>query len=192
MGRPRAFDIETALDQALQVFWRKGYEGTSLRDLTAAMGINRPSLYAAFGNKQTLFERAVERYQSVYAQHVAAALSAATPRASVERLWRGSVALLSDARTPRGCLLVQGALACGDDPVRAHLAHSRNEARTQLRTRFAADIEAGLLPAEVDPAALADYVATVSYGIAVLSAGGASRAELERTVELALKVLPGE
>src|SRR4029077_803517 len=108
VGRPRSFDIDLALDRALNVFWRKGYEGTSLPDLTKAMRINRPSLYAAFGNKETLFHKVIERYAAGPAAYFEAALLQPTARAVVEHLFRGSVDLLTDRRHPGGCLAVQG------------------------------------------------------------------------------------
>src|SRR5437870_3401565 len=114
MGRPRAFDVDKALERALRVFWRKGYEGTSLSDLTKAMGINRPSLYAAFGNKEALFRKALDRYAEGPAAYTRTALDGPTARAVVERLLRGVVDLLTNPRHPPGCLAVQGALACGD------------------------------------------------------------------------------
>src|SRR5881397_579443 len=110
VGRPRAFDVDEALDQALKVFWRKGYEGASLPDLTEAMGINRPSLYAAFGNKEALFRKAVERYVEGHACHVRGALAEPTARGVVRRLWLAGIDLIADPRRPRGCFLVQGAL----------------------------------------------------------------------------------
>src|SRR3982751_4547831 len=110
-GRPRSFDADRALDQALKVFWSKGYEGTSLPDLTTAMGINRPSLYAAFGNKESLFRKAVERYAEGPAGYVGEALELPTARAVVESLLEGAVRLLSDRKHPSGCLMVQGALS---------------------------------------------------------------------------------
>src|SRR5262245_47124518 len=100
IGRPRAFDIDTALDRALQVFWRKGYEGTSLSDLTKAMGINRPSLYAAFGNKEALFRKVLDRYVEGPACHVREALEEPTAHGVVERLLRGTIDLLIDQRNP--------------------------------------------------------------------------------------------
>src|SRR6059058_4783820 len=114
VGRPRAFDVDEALDQALKVFWRKGYEGASLPDLTKAMGINRPSLYAAFGNKEALFRKAIDRYLEGPACYVREALREPTARVVVERLLRASIDLVTDSRNPRGCFMVQGALACGD------------------------------------------------------------------------------
>src|ERR1051325_3475900 len=103
-GRPRQFDTEKALDRALTVFWQKGYEGASLLDLTRAMGINRPSLYAAFGNKEALFRKALDRYAEGQAAYIRAALEAPTARAVAERLLHGTVELLTDPRNPRGCL----------------------------------------------------------------------------------------
>src|SRR6516225_7036799 len=103
-GRPRAFDIDKALDRALKVFWRKGYEGASLPELTRAMGINRPSLYAAFGNKEALFRKVLDRYAEGPAAYVREALTEPTARAVAERLLGGAVDLLSGPRGPRGCL----------------------------------------------------------------------------------------
>src|SRR3989454_12434189 len=120
VGRPRSFDIDKALDRALQVFWHKGYEGTTLSDLTQAMGINRPSLYAAFGNKETLFRKALDRYADGPAAYVRQALEEPSARAVVEALLRGAVDMLSCPRNPHGCLMVQGALSCGRtaNPIR--------------------------------------------------------------------------
>src|SRR2546425_3042027 len=114
MGRPRSFDINRALDRALQVFWRKGYEGTSLSDLTKAVGVNRPSLYAAFGDKESLFRKALDRYLDGPAAYIQEALKEPTARAVVERLLRGATDLNAAPRNPGGCLMVQSALACGE------------------------------------------------------------------------------
>src|SRR5438552_17950293 len=110
VGRPRSFDVDEALDQALLVFWRKGYEGTSLRDLTKAMRISGPSMYAAFGNKEDLFRKVVDRYDSGPAVYAREALGRPTAREVVERLLEGAVDLLTDPRNPGGCLMVQAAL----------------------------------------------------------------------------------
>src|SRR5207253_2318901 len=168
-GRPRSFDLDKALDAALQVFWRKGYEGASLSDLTGAMGINRPSLYAAFGGKEALFRQAVDRYVEGPGAHVRQALEEPTARAAVERVLRRTVDLLTDPGTPPGCLLVQGALTCGeaDEPIRRELASRRATGGAALRTRFERAIAEGDLPAGADPADLARFVATVIWGLAV-------------------------
>src|SRR5437016_6245784 len=122
-GRPRAFDCDQALDRALQLFWEKGYEGTSLSDLTRALGINRPSLYAAFGNKEALFQKVLDRYVGGPASFVREALNEPTARAVAERLLRDAAEAQTDPCHPRGCLLVHGALTCGAeaDPVRREL-----------------------------------------------------------------------
>jgi AcrR family transcriptional regulator len=192
IGRPRAFDIDIALDRALQVFWRKGYEGTSLSDLTKAMGINRPSLYAAFGNKANLFRKALDRYTEGPAAYTHKALDEPTARAVVERLLRGVVDLLADPCTPQGCLAVQSALACGDaaDAIRQELISRRAAGEAALRQRLERAIADGDLPADADPADLARYVTTVSQGMAVQAAGGASREELRQVVEMALRAWP--
>jgi AcrR family transcriptional regulator len=192
IGRPRAFDMDTALDRALQVFWRKGYEGTSLSDLTKAMGINRPSLYAAFGNKEALFRKALDRYVEGPAAYTRTALDEPTARAVVERLLRGVVGLLTNPRHPPGCLAVQGALACGDaaDSIRRELISRRMAGEAALRQRFERAIADGDLPFDADPADLARYVVTITQGMAVQAAGGASREELRRVVEMALRAWP--
>jgi AcrR family transcriptional regulator len=192
VGRPRAFDIDKALDGALKVFWRKGYEGASLPDLTEAMGINRPSLYAAFGNKEALFRKAIDRYINSNACHVREALAEPTARAVVERLLRASIDLVTDSRNPRGCFLVQSALACGDtaDAIRREMIKRRAAGEADLRERFERALSEGDLPSGVDPADLARYVATVLHGMAVQAAGGASRDELRRVAAMALRAWP--
>ena len=192
IGRPRAFDIDAALDRALQVFWKKGYECASLSDLTDAMGINRPSLYAAFGNKEELFRKAVARYADGPASFVRVALEEPTARAAVERLLYGALEVMADTRNPRGCLMVQGALSCGTtaDPVRKELAARRAAGQAKIRERFERAVKEGDLPPSANPADLARYITTVLHGMAVQAVGGASPAELRGVVELALRAFP--
>ncbi|HZY86553.1 MAG TPA: TetR/AcrR family transcriptional regulator [Gemmataceae bacterium] len=191
-GRPREFDADKALDRALKVFWRKGYEGTSLPDLTRAMGINRPSLYAAFGNKEALFRKVLDRYAEGPAAYVREALNEPTARAVAERLLGGSIELLTGPRSPRGCLLVHGALACGEaaESIRRELAARRATGETAIRQRFERALAEGDLPSDVCPADLARYVVTVLRGMAVEAAGGATADELRRVVEMALRAWP--
>ena len=192
IGRPRAFDVDLALDRALHVFWRKGYEGASLSDLTKAMRINRPSLYAAFGNKETLFRKTLDRYSKGPTAFSHDALRAPTARAVVERLLRGTVDLLTDRRTPRGCLIVQSALACGAaaDSIRQELASRREAGEAALRRRFQRAKREGDLPSNADPADLARYIMTVMHGMAVLGAGSATRPQLLRIMKTALQAWP--
>jgi AcrR family transcriptional regulator len=192
LGRPRAFDIDKALDRALDVFWRKGYEGASLPDLTKAMGINRPSLYAAFGNKEALFRKALDRYAEGPAGYVFEALNEPTARAAVERLLFGGIDLVTDPRNPHGCLMVHGALACGEagDCIRQELASRRAAGQTALRKRFERARAEGDLPPDSNPADLARYIVTVMHGMAVQAASGASRKQLRRVAETALRAWP--
>lgn len=191
-GRPREFDADNALEAALKVFWRKGFEGASLPDLTRAMGINRPSLYAAFGNKEALFRKALDRYAHGPAAYVRQALDEPTARRVVERLLRGAVDVLTDPRNPRGCLAVQGALACGEasDGVRKELNSRRAAGEAALRRRLERARSEGDLPASANPADLARYVTTLVHGMSVQATGGASRAQLRRVADLALQSWP--
>ena len=192
LGRPRSFDIDGALDRALLVFWRKGYEGASLSDLTKAVGVNRPSLYAAFGDKEALFRKALDRYLNGPAAYTQEALNEPTVRAVIERLLRGAADLNTAQRNPGGCLTVQGALACGaaGDSIRQELAAYRAAGEAALRRRFQRANSEGDLPATVNPAELARYVVTIVYGMAVQAAGGATRDKLQNVVEMALRTLP--
>jgi AcrR family transcriptional regulator len=191
-GRPRTFNFDEALDRALDVFWRKGYEGATLPDLTEAMGINRPSLYAAFGNKEELFRKALERYAEGPAAFVRHALSEPTARKVAESLLFGEIDLLCNPKTPRGCFAVQAALACGDEAecVREELCARRKSLELAIRRRFQKARNERDLPATADPAALAGFLATVTHGLAVQAAGGATRRELKRVAKMALAAWP--
>lgn len=191
-GRPRAFDPDAALDQALDVFWKKGYEGATLPDLTRAMGINRPSLYATFGNKEELFRKAFARYSSGPAGFVQCALDSATAREVAEKLLTGGLERMGDPGRPRGCLAVHGALASGADadPVRRELARHREAGKDAIRVRLERARAEGDLPASADPAALAGFLATMMHGMAVQAAGGASKDELRRIAMIALDAWP--
>ncbi|MET8162539.1 TetR/AcrR family transcriptional regulator [Sphaerisporangium sp. NPDC005289] len=191
-GRPRAFDPDTALDCALEVFWRQGYEGTAISDLTAAMGINRPSLYAAFGNKEDLFRKVLDRYIEGPGGFAARALDASRAREVAERMVYGAVELTSGTGTPRGCLSVRCVQACGPEaePVRDEVAARRKAGEMALRARFERARDEGDLPADSDPADLARFVHAVTDGIAVQAASGAGREDLLRVAEIALRAWP--
>jgi AcrR family transcriptional regulator len=174
------------------VFWRKGYEGATLSDLTKAVGVNRPSLYAAFGGKEALFRKALDRYLNGPAAYTQEALKEPTARAVVKRLLQGAADLNTAPRNPGGCLTVQGALACSEagNSIRQELAAYRAAGEAALRRRFQRAKAEGDLPATVSPADLACYVATIVYGMAVQAAGGANRDKLQVVVEMALRTLP--
>jgi AcrR family transcriptional regulator len=192
-GRPRLFDLELALDRALNVFWRKGYEGTSLADLTEAMEINRPSLYAAFGNKESLFRRAMERYEQKTSGCVQSALAQPSIRTAIDTLLQRNVEVITDPRSPHGCFMVQGALACGEaaDTLKCEMAKRRSNLEAALRKRVKRAVDEGELTSEINPADLARYLTTVMNGLAVQAAGGASRAQLLRVAKMAVAGLPG-
>ena len=167
-------------------------EGASLTDLTQAMGINRPSLYAAFGSKEKLFRQAIGRYLDGPACHVREALEEPTAKTVVQHLLRGSIALVTNRKNPRGCFIVQGALACGaeGEAVRREMVRRRAAGEVALRKRFERAIEEGDLPARASAADLARYITTLTQGIAVQAASGATADELEAVAKLALAAWP--
>src|SRR5437660_4505491 len=156
-GRPRAFDPDAALERAMHVFWSKGYEGASLSNLTRAMRINRPSLYAAFGNKEELFRKVLDRYVDGPLAYFGKALAALKARDVIEQIFFGAAKMAGDPRLPSGCLMVQGALACGDaaGSVRKEAAGRRTGAEVALRRRLQRGKREGDLPKHGDPAGLA-------------------------------------
>lgn len=194
MGRPRAFDRDQALAQAMDVFWRHGYEGASLAELTKAMGINPPSLYAAFGNKEGLFRAVLDHYAELRGDFMAEVMAAPTAREAAERFLRGTAELAAaGADKPGGCLVLQSGLACsaGSEPVAENLADRRGETECLLKTRFERARDEGDLPAGAEPIALARYLTAVTQGMAVQAAGGATAADLRPVAEMALRAWPG-
>ena len=192
-GRPRTFDSDAALDRALEVFWRQGYEGTGVSDLLKAMGIsNAPSLYNAFGNKEQLFRKVLDRYADGPARYIREAFSEPTARAAVEALLHGAADATTEPGRPRGCITVQGALACSPGAEAAHdeLALRRAAGEAALRERLRHAGKSGELPAGSDPDGLARYFTTIYQGIAVQAAGGATREQLHQIVDMAMTVWP--
>ncbi|MEV6717631.1 TetR/AcrR family transcriptional regulator [Lentzea sp. NPDC051208] len=188
IGRPREFDAEEALQKAMVVFWEQGYEGASLAGLTEAMGISRKSMYAAFGNKEELFRKALQRYSEGTVSYIVDALEAATAREVAEAFLTGSVRANTRPGCPSGCLGVQGALAAGETGrvARDVLAEWRAGGQEHLRDRFQRAVEEGDLPSDADPDLIARYVMTIANGMAVQAAGGATREELLRVAGAAL------
>src|SRR5262245_12802114 len=187
VGRPREFDPDRAVETAMELFWEHGFDGVSISDLTAATGINRRSLYAAFGSKDDLFAKAVERYMSGPAGYIADALRQPTALDVSRAMVHGAVDANTRPGRPRGCLLVHGALAAGDDAdsVRVDLAQQRDAAVTALARRFDEAQAAGELKG-VNTLALSRWINAVCQGISVQARSGATREELHEVADQAL------
>lgn len=191
-GRPREFCVDMALAAALRVFWSKGYEGTSLSDLTEAMGITRPSLYAAFGNKEALFRKALDLYEREKLDYVGEALAAPTARGVAERFMRGVAANQCGASQPRGCLEVISSMACGAEAesIREEALQRGAKAKRAMVARFERAKAEGELPESLTAEALTNYLYAIIQGMSVQAGAGASREDLERVVETSMMVWP--
>jgi len=194
MGRPREFDAETALDQAMEVFWRHGYEGATIAQLTEAMGINPPSLYACFGNKEGLLKAALDRYTKLRGVWMDEVVAAPTARDVAERMLMGIADKQTDPANPPGCLLVQGGIACGtgSENVPFELATRRAQNEDQLRDRFVRAKAEGDLKESADPAALARYVSAVAVGMGVMASSGADREALRQVASVAMQAVEAQ
>lgn len=193
MGRHREFDVDQALDAALCVFWRKGYEGSSYTDLTQAIGVERPALYAAFGNKEALFLKALDRYYTRYLNFFPQSLQLPTSREVVAHILNHAVELNTRFPEHSGCLGVHGALAGADDaqPVREALFAAREQGERLLRERLQKAQQEGDLPAEADCTTLAAYVCAVIHGMAVQAKAGFSREKLQGIADFVVASWPG-
>jgi AcrR family transcriptional regulator len=191
-GRPREFDADEALAAALHVFWTRGYEGASLTELTDAMGITRPSLYACFGNKEALFRKALDLYEQEKLAYMQTALEAPTARGVAERLLRGALAQQSGGCDPKGCLGVISSVACSveAESIKAEVVARRASSMAALVRRFERAKEEGDLPGHVEADALTRYVLALLQGLSVQSGAGASCADLGRMVDTALAFWP--
>lgn len=191
MGRPREFEIDEAIEKATSLFWRNGYEGTSLSDLTQAIGITPPSFYFAFGSKEALFRKVIERYLTEQGRIAEAAFRKPTARGVATHFLRGYADVLTDAHHAPGCLVMNSALPCAaGDSVRDWLAELRVEMRTRLRDRFAEARRSEKFPPGMDADSLARLVLVIASGMAVEAQSGATRKDLHRTIALALPVWP--
>ena len=189
-GRPRSFDRDQALCAALRVFRERGYEGTSMADLQKALGgLSPPSIYAAFGSKEELFKEAASLYTSQGRARLARLLEdAPTTRAAIEAMLRASVLTMTEPDEPRGCLMVQGGLACSpsSEAVQRFLHEHRLETHRAITKRLKAGVAAGDVPARADISAIASFYTTLIHGIAVQAKDGSSRASLLATVDFAM------
>lgn len=191
-GRPREFDADEALAAALRVFWTRGYEGASLTELTEAMGITRPSLYACFGNKEALFKKALDLYETEKLAYMQTAMEAPTARGVAERLLHGALANQANACDPKGCLGVISSVACGAEAeaIKAEVVARRASSMAALIARFQRARDEGDLPAGVEPDALAHYLIALMQGLSVQAGAGACCGDLGRMVDTALAMWP--
>jgi AcrR family transcriptional regulator len=194
-GRPRAFDREQALDRAMEVFWRRGYEGASLAELTAAMGVTPPSLYSAFGSKEGLYREALRQYVTSQGAGAGRAL-AEEPTAfrAIERMLRESVRIFADPTSPAGCMISTATLRCAPENRSAAAAASemRQAMLASMRDVLAAAVAAGELPADVDAEGLARFYGAVVQGMSVQAIDGAGTDALNAIVDAALRAWPGK
>lgn len=192
MGRPRSFDMDKALDEAMEVFWRHGYDGATVAELTRAMRINPPSLYAAFGNKEGLLKAALDRYTVKHGQHMSWVLAGATAHEVAERFLMSTADSHTEPGHPPGCLLVQGGLVCGagSENVPFEFAARRAQLETDLRERFERSRIEGDLPEDSDTSALARFLACVTSGMGIMASAGADRDALKRVARVAVSAFP--
>lgn len=189
-GRPRSFDRETALEKALLAFWEHGYEATSVSDLTRVMDIGAPSLYAAFGDKRSLFEEVVRVYGTRYGFTDRALAEEPTARAAVERTLREAAIAYTEPGHPHGCLVVHAAANCSNPEVEESLRDRRNANIAAFESRIRVDVAAGVLSPATDAAALARHTGAMIQGMSQQARDGASREELEAVAEIALSIWP--
>jgi AcrR family transcriptional regulator len=188
-GRPRGFDRTEALRRAMEVFWEHGYDGTSIGELTAAMGIRPPSLYAAFGSKEALFREAVALYEEQEGEPTLRAMcDARTAASGVEALLRADVLAYTDPDKPTGCMIVLAATTYTPSTagIRDFLAEQRRTATAAVRDRLARGQADGDVPPGADIDALAAYVSAVQFGMSLQARDGASREELSAVVDRAM------
>jgi AcrR family transcriptional regulator len=192
IGRPLSFDRETALEQAMLLFWQHGFEATSIAELTKAMGISPPSLYAAFGDKHQLFRETVHRYLGGATAVAEGIAGASTARIAAHDLLTAAAIGDTGQSTPPGCLLASSIVSSstGADEVREELAAMRRGIETALQARIERDIHDGLLPTESDAEMIAGHVFAVVQGMSTLAKDGAGRDKLLRIVECAMTAWP--
>lgn len=191
-GRPREFCTEQALASALRVFWSKGYEGASMADLTEAMGITKPSLYAAFGNKEALFHKALDLYEAEKLAYIREALDQPTARGVADHLLRGALEAMTSNSEPHGCLGVIHSVACGAEAesIKAEVVARRASSQEALVARFQRAVDEGDLRDDVDPRGLASLLYALLQGMGVQAGAGVPREQLESLIASGLALWP--
>ncbi len=191
MGRPIGFDKHAALEAAMLLFWERGYEGTSMADLTQAMGLNPSSIYAAFGDKHALFRLAVKRYMEMRAQYAGKALEEPTLERVVRALFDNTVAFLTTPGHPARCMTLSGAVGCSVDasPARDIMTEIRKQNETAMRERFLQARNSGELSKDINVGDYTRYLSSILAGLSIQAANGSTKAELKRTAQMALRHL---
>jgi AcrR family transcriptional regulator len=190
-GRPISFDKGVALEAAMLLFWERGYEGTSMADLTQAMGLNPSSIYAAFGDKHALFQLTVKRYMEIRAQYAVKALEEPTLEKFVRALFDDTVAFLTTPGHPPTCMTLAGAVGCSVDaaPARDLMKEIRKHNQLAIRERLLKARKSGELPKEINVDDYTRYLSTIIAGLSIQAANGSTKAELKRTSQMALRHL---
>jgi AcrR family transcriptional regulator len=190
-GRPIGFDRDAALEAAMLLFWQRGYEGTSMADLTHAMGLNPSSVYAAFGDKHALFQLAVNRYMELRAQYAVKALKEPTLEKFIRALFENTVAFLTTPGHPPTCMTLAGAVGCSLDaaPARDLMTAIRKQNQVALKERLLKARKSGELPKEINVDDYTRYLSTIVAGLSIQAANGSTKSELKRTAQMALRHL---
>lgn len=193
-GRPRGFDRTTALEAAMLVFWKYGFDGTSYPDLTAATGMSKPTLYATFGDKVNLFREAAVAYMARTADVYEGVLNLPTAREAVQAFLRLSCGLETVPGVPLVCFLVQGAMTGSADTeaLRHELTVLRRDATTKMAVRFERAQREGELPAASSPVVMAEFFAAVATGLSVQAASGTPAEQLRGAMNMAMSQWPGQ
>ena len=190
-GRPIGFDRDAALEAAMLLFWQRGYEGTSMADLTHAMGLNPSSIYAAFGDKHMLFQLVVKRYMELRAQYAVRALEEPTLERFIRALFENTVAFLTAPGHPPTCMTLAGAVGCSLDatPARDLMTAIRKQNQVALKVRLLKARKSGELSKEINVEDYARYLSTIVAGLSIQAANGSTKTELNRTAQMALRHL---
>jgi AcrR family transcriptional regulator len=190
-GRPIGFDRDAALEAAMLLFWERGYEGTSMADLTQAMSLNPSSIYAAFGDKHALFSAAVRRYMEIRAQYATKALEEPTLKRVIRALFDNTVAFLTTPGHPPTCMTLAGAAGCSLEakPARDLMREIRKQNQIAIRERLLKARRSGELPKDINADDYARYLSSIIAGLSIQAANGATKQELKRTAQMAVRHL---
>jgi AcrR family transcriptional regulator len=190
-GRPIGFDKKAALEAAMLLFWERGFEGTSMADLTQAMGLNPSSIYAAFGDKNELFQLAVRRYMEIRAQYAVKALEEPTLEKVIRALFDNTIAFLTTPGHPPTCMTLAGAVGCSVDakPARDLMKEIRKQNEAAMRKRLLKARRRGELPKDINVNDYTRYLSSILAGLSIQAANGSTKAELKGTAQMALRHL---